>query len=140
MDWVPGSHASTFGGNPISLAAALATLDIVEREGLQNASTVGAAMTTRLKSWVEKYGNVGDVRGRGLMLAIELVQDKESRDPVPGLRDHIIDLAFQHGLLLLGCGETSVRLCPSLLVQQQEADVALDILENCIQIAASERE
>jgi 4-aminobutyrate aminotransferase len=140
MDWVPGSHASTFGGNPISLAAALATLDIVERDGLRNASTVGAAMMTRLSTWVEKYGNVGDVRGRGLMLAIELVRDKDSRDPVPGVRDHIVDLAFQHGLLLLGCGETSVRLCPSLLVQQQEADIALDILENCIQIAAREGE
>jgi 4-aminobutyrate aminotransferase len=140
MDWIPGSHASTFGGNPISLAAALATLNIVEREGLQNASTVGAAMTARMSTWVEKYGNVGDVRGRGLMLAIELVQDKASRAPVPALRDHIVDLAFQHGLLLLGCGETSIRLCPSLLVQQQEADIALDIFEDCIQIAASERE
>jgi 4-aminobutyrate aminotransferase len=140
MDWVPGSHASTFGGNPISLAAALATLDIVERDGLRNASTVGAAMMTRLSTWVEKYGNVGDVRGRGLMLAIELGRDKDSRDAVPGVRDHIVDLAFQHGLLLLGCGETSVRLCPSLLVQQQEADIALDILENCIQIAAREGE
>ena len=136
MDWVPGSHASTFGGNPISLAAALATLDIVEREGLQNASKVGAAMMRRLASWMAKYANVGDARGRGLMLAIEMVKDKASRDPVPSLRDHIVDLAFQHGLLLLGCGESSVRLCPSLLVNQQEADLALDILEGCIQTAS----
>lgn len=136
MDWVPGSHASTFGGNPISLAAALATIDIIGREGLQNAAAVGATVLTRLKSWVTKYSNVGDARGRGLMLAIELVEDKETRNPAPALRDHVVDLAFQHGLLLLGCGETSIRLCPSLLVRQQEADIALDILEECLQLAA----
>jgi 4-aminobutyrate aminotransferase len=140
MDWVPGSHASTFGGNPISLAAALATLDILQREGLQNATTVGAAILARLKTWIPKHANVGDARGRGLMLAIELVEDKQSRNPVPALRDRTVELAFQHGLLLLGCGETSIRLCPSLLVQQQEADIALDILEQCIQQAASERQ
>ena len=138
MDWVPGSHASTFGGNPICIAAALATIDILEREGLQNATTVGTAMLSRLKTWVQTYANVGDARGRGLMLAIELVQDKETRNAVPALRDHIVELAFQHGLLLLGCGETSIRLCPSLLVHPEEADIALDILEECIQLAASE--
>jgi 4-aminobutyrate aminotransferase len=139
MDWVPGSHASTFGGNPISLAAALTTIDIIEREGLENARRVGAAMLTRLKTWVGDYPSVGDARGRGLMVAIELVEDKATRNPVPGLRDRIVDLAFQYGLLLLGCGETSIRLCPSLLVHQQEADVALDILEECIQMATGER-
>jgi 4-aminobutyrate aminotransferase len=139
MDWVPGSHASTFGGNPISIAAALATIDILEREGLQNAVAVGTAILTRLKTWVEKYTNVGDVRGRGLMIAIELVQDRETRNPVPALRDHIVDLAFMQGLLLLGCGETSIRLCPSLLVHQHEADIALDIIEECIQFSSDER-
>jgi len=139
MDWVPGSHASTFGGNPVSIAASLATLDILQHEGLQNAATVGAAMLAHMRSWVDKHANVGDVRGRGLMLAVELVQDKHSRNPVPALRDRIVDLAFQKGLLLLGCGETSIRLCPSLLVDAREAEVALDILEECIQSAASHR-
>ena len=139
MDWVPGSHASTFGGNPVSIAAALATLDILEHEGLKNATAVGTAMLTRLRTWVGKYANVGDVRGRGLMLAVELVQDKQSRNPVPTLRDRIVDLAFHKGLLLLGCGETSIRLCPSLLVDPREAEIALDILEQCIQSAASHR-
>jgi 4-aminobutyrate aminotransferase len=134
MNWVPGSHASTFGGNPISIAAALATIDILEREGLQNAMTVGTSILVRLKRWVEKYANIGDARDRGLMLAIELVEDKETRNPVPALRDRIVDLAFQHGLLLLGCGETSIRLCPSLLISKQEADIALDILEECIHL------
>jgi 4-aminobutyrate aminotransferase len=139
MDWVPGSHASTFGGNPISLAAALVTLDILEREGLQNAATVGGMMLARLKSWVEKYSHVGDARGRGLMIAIELVGDKETSTPVPGLRDRVVDLAFERGLLLLGCGETSIRICPSLLVRQQECDIGLDILEECIQVGVSEK-
>lgn len=138
MDWVPGSHASTFGGNPICIAAALATIDILEREGLENARTVGAAMLTRLKTWVEKYPNVGDVRGRGLMIAIELVEDKKTRNPLPALRDRVVDLAFERGLLLLGCGETSIRLCPSLLVRQEEADIALDILEECIRVGAGD--
>ncbi len=140
MDWVPGSHASTFGGNPISIAAALATLDILEREGLQNAATVGGAMLARLKTWVEKYPDVGDVRGRGLMIAIELVEDKRTRNPVAVLRDRVVDLAFDRGLLLLGCGETSIRICPSLLVQQQECDIALDILEECIRLGVGETE
>ncbi len=139
MDWVPGSHASTFGGNPISIAAALATIDILEREGLQNAAEVGTAIVDRLNTWMEKFTIVGDVRGRGLMIAVELVQDKDSRNPVPSLRDRVVDLAFKRGLLLLGCGETSIRLCPSLLINVQEANTALDILEECIQLCSEKR-
>jgi 4-aminobutyrate aminotransferase len=137
MDWVPGSHASTFGGNPVCIAAALATIDIIQREGLQNATTVGEAMLTRLRPWIAKHPNVGDVRGRGLMIGIELVKDQKSRTPVGLMRDKIVDLAFERGLLILGCGETSIRLCPPLIVNQHQADIALDILEECIQIAAS---
>ncbi|WP_158790234.1 acetyl ornithine aminotransferase family protein [Granulicella sp. L60] len=138
MDWVPGSHASTFGGNPICIAAALATLDIIEREGLQNASTVGEKMLSRLRPWVAKHATVGDVRGRGLMIGVEIVKDKQSRKPVGPMRDRIVDLAFERGLLILGCGETTLRLCPPLILNQSEADVALDILEECIAVAASE--
>lgn len=137
MDWVPGSHASTYGGNPVCLAAALATLNVIEREGLRNAATVGAAMLARMKTWVAKYPHVGDVRGRGLMLGVEIVGDKATRAPAGALRDHLVDkLAFERGLLLLGCGETTIRLCPALIVTQDEADVALDILEECIAHAA----
>ncbi len=136
MDWVPGSHGSTYSGNPVCLAAALATLNVIEREGLQNAATVGAAMLARMKTWVAKYPHVGDVRGRGLMIGVELVKDKQSREPVGALRDHIADkLAFERGLLLLGCGETTIRICPALIVTQQEADAAMDILEECIALA-----
>ena len=136
MNWVPGSHASTFGGNPVCIAAALATLDILEREGMKNAATIGEKMLERLRPWVAKHPNVGEVRGRGLMIGIEIVKDQKSRTPAGPLRDKIVDLAFERGLLILGCGETSIRLCPPLIVNQQEADIALDILEDCIQLAA----
>jgi 4-aminobutyrate aminotransferase len=136
MDWVPGSHASTFGGNPICIAAALATLDIVEREAMQNAATLGEAMLSRLRPWVAAHPTVGDVRGLGLMIGIEIVKDQQSRTPVGPTRDKIVELAFERGLLILGCGETSIRLCPPLIVNQQEADIALDILEECIALAS----
>jgi 4-aminobutyrate aminotransferase len=136
MDWVPGSHASTFGGNPVCIASALATMNIIQREGLQNATTVGEAMMARLRPWVAKHPTVGDVRGRGLMIGIEIVKDQKSRTPVGPMRDRIVDLAFERGLLILGCGETSIRLCPPLIVNQHEADIALDILEECITLAA----
>ena len=132
MDWVPGSHASTFGGNPVCLAAALATLDIIEREAMANAATVGAAALTRLNSWIERHEIVGEVRGRGLMIGVEIVKDKESCAAAGALRDRIVELAFERGLLLLGCGESTLRLCPPLIVTQQETDIALDILEGCI--------
>ncbi len=138
MNWVPGSHASTFGGNPVAIAAALATMDIIEREGMSNATAVGNQITDRARTWLAKYPIVGDVRGRGLMIGIEIVADRDSRKPVPDLRDRIVDLAFERGLLLLGCGETSLRLCPSLLVKPEEATIAMDILETCIALCSQQ--
>jgi 4-aminobutyrate aminotransferase len=139
MDWKPGSHASTFGGNPVSIAAALATMNVLEREGIANAAKVGDAMLTRLRDWPAKLPVVGDVRGRGLMIGIEIVKDQETREAAPVLRDRIVDLAFERGLLILGCGETSIRLAPPLVVHQGEADVALEILEESIRIAQAEQ-
>jgi len=136
MDWVPGSHASTFGGNPVCIAAALATMDIIEREGMRNAATVGAKMLERMSGWVAKHPTVGEVRGRGLMIGIEIVKDQKSRTPAGPMRDRIVELAFERGLLFLGCGETSIRLSPPLILTQEEADIALDVLEECIQLAA----
>jgi 4-aminobutyrate aminotransferase len=136
MNWVPGSHASTFGGNPVCIAAALATMDIIEREGIKNAATVGGAMLERLRPWVAKHATVGEVRGRGLMIGLEIVKDHKSRTPAGPMRDKVVELAFERGLLILGCGETSIRLCPPLIAKQQEADIALDILEECIQLAS----
>ena len=138
MDWVPGSHASTFGGNPISIAAALATIDILEREGIANAARVGAKMLERLNGWKKSHPLVGDVRGRGLMIGVELVKDKSTREPVNALRNRVETLAFERGLMILGCGETSIRLCPPLIVTEQKATVALDILEDALTQAEKE--
>src|SRR5450631_4542822 len=115
MDWVPGSHASTFGGNPISIAAALATMDILQREAIANAATVGGKMLERLAGWKKTHQLVGDVRGRGLMIGIEIVKDQGTREVAGAWRDRIVELAFERGLLILGCGETSIRLAPPLI-------------------------
>src|SRR5271165_6281347 len=103
MNWVPGSHASTFGGNPVCIAAAMATMDIIEREGIKNATVVGGAMLERLRPWVAKHLTVGEVRGRGLMIGLEIVKDKTTREPVTALRNRVEVLAFEKGLMVLGC-------------------------------------
>jgi 4-aminobutyrate aminotransferase len=138
MDWVPGSHASTFGGNPVSIAAALATIDIIEREAMGNAARVGALMMARLEGWKQTHPLVGDVRGRGLMIGVELVKDKATREPATALRNRIETLAFERGLMILGCGETTLRLCPPLVVNEHEATVALDILEEALTLVEKE--
>ena len=135
MDWVPGSHASTFGGNPVCIAAALATLDVLEREGVKNASEVGAHILQRLSTWPQKHAIVGDVRGRGLMIGVEIVKDKDAKMPDPETRDRIVEAAFERGVLFLGAGPNSIRISPPLIVTKEEADVALDILEGCIEAA-----
>jgi 4-aminobutyrate aminotransferase len=140
MDWVPGSHASTFGGNPVSIAAAMATMDIIEREAMANAALVGEFMLERLRGWQYTHPMVGEVRGRGLMIGIELVKDKATREPATALRNRVETLAFERGLMMLGCGETSLRLSPPLIVNEQEATVALDILEEVLTQVEQEHE
>jgi 4-aminobutyrate aminotransferase len=133
MDWVPGSHASTFGGNPVSIAAALATLDVIESEGLlDNAQDVGNHMMRRMADWPKKHKLVADVRGRGLMIGVELVKDKKTKEYAAAARDRAVELAFERGILFLGCGPSTVRIAPPLVVTKDEADVALDVLEECI--------
>ena len=140
MDWVPGSHASTFGGNPVSIAAAMATLDVIEKEGLLNNSTeVGNQMLKRMADWTKKFPIVGDVRGRGLMLGVEIVKDQQTKEYGAAGRDRIVELAFERGILLLGCGPSTIRLAPPPIVTKDEADVAIDVLEECISIVAKEK-
>ena len=139
MDWVPGSHASTFGGNPVCIAAALATLDVLEREAVKNSETVGKHMMKRLSTWKEKLPMVGDVRGLGLMIGVELVKDKKTKVPAPEARDRVVELAFERGILFLGAGPNSVRISPPLIVTEEQADIAMDVLEECIQIVAKEQ-
>ncbi len=139
MNWKPGSHASTFGGNPVSIAAALATIDILQREGIANAGKIGEKMLGELRAWPARHPIVGDVRGRGLMIGIEIVKNQQSREVAGAWRDRIVELAFERGLLILGCGETSIRLAPPLIVHENEAAVALEILEECISQVESEQ-
>jgi 4-aminobutyrate aminotransferase len=132
MDWVPGSHASTFGGNPVCIAAALATMDVLEREAIANASEVGDYILERLRSWRAKHPMVGDVRGRGLMIGIEIVKSQQTKARAGEERDKMVDMAFERGVLLLGAGPNTVRLCPPLIITKQQADAALDVLEECL--------
>jgi len=135
MDWVPGSHASTFGGNPVCVAAALATLDVIEKEGLlANSTEVGNHMLKRMADWPHKHRLVGDVRGRGLMVGVEIVKDQATKEYGNAERDRIVELAFERGILFLGCGPSTVRISPPLVVSREEADVAIDVLEECIEI------
>jgi len=133
MDWVPGSHASTFGGNPVCIAAALATLDVIEQEHLlDNATEVGNHMLKRMADWQKKYEIVGDVRGRGLMIGVEIVKDKKTKEHGAAERDRIVQLAFERGILFLGAGPSTVRICPPLVVTRDEADAAIEALEESI--------
>jgi 4-aminobutyrate aminotransferase len=133
MDWVPGSHASTFGGNPVCIAAALATLDVIEKEGLlRNSQEVGNHMLKRMTGWPKKHRIVGDVRGRGLMLGVDIVKDQATREYGDSERDRIVEAAFERGILFLGCGPSTIRIAPPLIVTKDEADVAMDALEESI--------
>ena len=134
MDWVPGSHASTFGGNPVCIEAALATMDVLESEAIKNAEVVGNHMMKRLSGWVKTHPMVGDVRGRGLMIGVEIVKDKKTKAIAHDERDRIVELAFERGLLFLGAGENSIRIAPPLVLTQEQADIAMDVLEECIGI------
>ncbi len=135
MDWAPGSHASTFGGNPVCIAAAMATLDVIEREGLlRNAQEVGNHMMKRMADWPKKHKIVGDIRGRGLMIGVDIVKDQKTREYGNAERDRIVEGAFERGVLFLGCGPSTVRIAPPLIVTHDEADVAVDALEESIAV------
>ncbi len=138
LDWVPGSHASTFGGTPVCIAAAMATLDVIEKEGLlKNSAEVGAHMVKRMADWSKKHKIVGDVRGRGLMIGVEIVKDQKTKEYGADLRDKIVEEAFTKGVLFLGCGPSTVRIAPPLIVSREQADVAVDVLEEAIVKVAS---
>jgi 4-aminobutyrate aminotransferase len=132
MDWPPGSHASTFGGNPVSCRAALATLDLLEAGYTQNAAERGEQLRAGLQRLRSRFPVIGDVRGLGLMMAMDLV--KGPNEPLdPALRDAVVQTAFTKGLLLLGCGESAIRFCPPLCISAAQVDHALQILEEILQ-------
>jgi 4-aminobutyrate aminotransferase len=132
MKWGPGAHGSTFGGNPVCCAAALATLDLVEGEFMANARTMGARLLAGAQRLGEKHRAIGEVRGLGLMIGIEFVKDRETREPYPELVGKLERLAFAKGLLLLGAGKSSLRLAPPLVVDEYDVDTALSIIDQCL--------
>jgi 4-aminobutyrate aminotransferase len=137
MRWTPGAHASTFGGNPVACAAALATLELLEEGLVENAARMGAHLMDRMREWPRRFSSVGDVRGLGLMIGIELVKDRERREPAAELRDRVVARAFERGLLVLGAGESTIRLSPPLTISRDQCDFAVETLEQCVKEAAS---
>ncbi|MCE9582705.1 MAG: acetyl ornithine aminotransferase family protein [Planctomycetes bacterium] len=134
--WKAGAHANTFGGNPVACCAALKTIDLIEHGMMANAAKVGAYLKNRLHQLALQFDIVGDVRGRGLMIGMEIVKNHETREPFPQARDAIVDSAFYHGLLIIGCGESTIRFCPPLICSTKDVDAALPILADAIRHAA----
>lgn len=132
MSWPPGSHASTFGGNPISCVAALETIRLIEDELMQNAAAIGEHLLQSLRKLMTRCDAIGDVRGLGLMIGIELVKDQRTKEKAGAWRDLAVQKCYEKGLLILGCGENTLRLMPPLIVSRPEADAALEILEEVL--------
>jgi 4-aminobutyrate aminotransferase len=139
MNWEAGSHASTFGGNPISCQAALATIKLLEKDLMDNATMRGEQLMAGLRELQKSFECVGDIRGMGLMVGIEFVKDRETKERAGDWRDQVIQRAFHKGLLLLGCGENTLRLCPALTVSEEEVDVFLTIFEETLKEERNER-
>ena len=132
MDWEAGSHASTFGGNPVSCAASLATISLLEEGLIENAAVQGSRLKSGLQTLQKDHEGMGDVRGKGLMVAVEMVKDRITKEPDPETRDAMVRKAFQKGLLLLGCGHNSIRFSPALTVSPDEIDLCLSIFEDTL--------
>jgi len=130
MTWPSGAHANTYGGNALACAAALTTIRLLEGGMIDNAATVGKHMKERLQTWLERYPFIGDVRGKGLMLAVEIVSDRVNKTADGALRDKIVDLSFEKGVLLLGAGPNAIRFCPPLNISEETIDAGLDVMES----------
>ena len=132
MSWPPGTHASTFGGNPVSCAAALVTIRLLKEQLMKNAAEVGAHLMAGLKELMSKHTLIGDVRGRGLMIGVELVRDRQTKERANEERDAVVNSAFRRGLLILGAGKNSIRFSPPLVLTRAEADVAVRIFDEAL--------
>jgi 4-aminobutyrate aminotransferase len=135
MTWSKGAHGNTYGGNPISCAAALATIELLEESYLENAAEVGQYALDALEEIQARHPSIGEVRGKGLMIGVEFVKDKETKEPDEELRNRIEEVGFEHGLLLLGCGKSTIRLAPPLCITKSEMDEALEIFEETITLS-----
>jgi 4-aminobutyrate aminotransferase len=132
MAWPPGAHASTFGGNPVSCAAANATIKLLEESLVANAAEVGAYLMERLRELQEKHALIGDVRGRGLMIGIELVRDRTTKERAVEERNFLVQAMFYRGVLVLGAGRNALRLAPPLVLTKDQADAVLSALDESL--------
>ena len=138
MDWPKSAHGNTFGGNPLACAAALATIELIENGMMQNAIEMGDYALEALRKVSLQHPNIGEVRGLGLMIGVEFVKDRQTREPDEWLRDRVVDESFHHGLLLLGCGKSTVRFTPPLNVSKFEIDEAVQIFERALTVCERE--
>ncbi len=138
MDWPRGAHGNTFGGNPLACAAALATIDLIENEYLENAANTGTYMIDALHEIAARHPSIGDVRGLGLMIGVEFVKDRKTKTPAEELCARIVDLAFERGLILLSCGKSVMRFAPPLSITPKEVDEGLTIFEESLSLAEKE--
>jgi 4-aminobutyrate aminotransferase len=134
MDWPKSAHGNTYGGNPLACVAALATIELIENGMMENAANVGHYASNTLREMMSRHQSIGEVRGIGLMIGVEFVKDRETHEPHEKLRDQVVDEAFQRGLLLLGCGKSTIRITPPLNVSRAEIDEALQIFEEAITV------
>jgi len=135
MQWKPGAHGSTYGGNPVCIAAALATMELIEGGLMANAKKVGDYIFSKINEWPQRFKTVGEVRGKGLMIGVEFVRDQKTKEKAADLRDRVVDNAFHRGLLTLGSGENSIRLSPPLIIDEEQAEGAIRIMEESIREA-----
>jgi 4-aminobutyrate aminotransferase len=140
MSWPPGAHASTFGGNPVACAAANATIKLLREHLVANAATVGEHLMWGIRTLQQKHTLIGDIRGLGLMIGIELVRDRQTKERAIDERNALIQAMFRRGVLILGAGKNALRLAPPLVLTRQQADVILDILDASLtEVTASRR-
>jgi len=132
LDWNRGAHGSTYSGNPISCAAALASIALVEAGLMENAANRGSQLRQGLESLQQEFECVGDVRGLGLMQATELVSDRHGKTPDKNLRDQMLLRCFENGLLLLICGESTIRFCPPLITTADQVNMGLEIFSDVL--------
>lgn len=140
MTWKSGTHGSTFGGNPIACEAALATLDLIEEELMANAAKMGDRLINKLKNLKKENSLIGDVRGLGLMIGVELIKDQRTKEPASREVHEIVNQAFRKGLLLLPCGENVIRFSPPLVISSKEVDTAVEIFREVISQYEKKRE
>ena len=138
MNWEIGTHGNTYGGNPISCAASLATMELIENEYLENARLVGEYALDALEEIKARHPSIGDVRGKGLMIGVEFVKDRNTKEPAKELADRVVNLGYEHGLLTLSCGKSVIRIAPPLSISKSEVDEGLQIFEKAVSQAEKE--